>query len=373
MFNWTGVAFDLSADHKAGRPDEIIRIVESGGFVVNGRVNGSLGVSRALGDIEYKRDGRRLVSNEPEIFTDMLTGGQDEFIILACDGLWDVMTSQQACEFVQTKIEEKNFESVAESLASHAINDLRSSDNVSVVVVRMICETLASRSSMRSNSSSDVYARRKSFTNGRSESGDLENLDSTGGFGSTRHAGSAQLIRPESSHAPGGSMMNYLLEQEEKAYVPTPSASSKKATTSIHNTSAKPTLSSHTHSTQHNGLRAYAGASNQISRTPANQARPSGLPLYSRHADNHKSIQPSSLEASRTTYVARAGYSVAQSSTRKTSGRALSEINISKSHTPVSKQEISKSTHTNFSTELDDDDELMRFLLDSKNFDDLKI
>ena len=60
------------------------------------RVNGSLAVSRALGDYEYKNvEGKgqceQLVSPEPEISVEQRNEKTDEFMILACDGVWDVM------------------------------------------------------------------------------------------------------------------------------------------------------------------------------------------------------------------------------------------------------------------------------------------
>lgn len=62
------------------------------------RVNGSLAVSRALGDYEYKQvEGKgpceQLVSPEPEI-TVQNRADNDEFLVLACDGVWDVMTNE---------------------------------------------------------------------------------------------------------------------------------------------------------------------------------------------------------------------------------------------------------------------------------------
>ena len=49
-----GVALDLTIDRKASDPEEIARIAESGGFVANGRVQGTLAVSRALGDAQVR-------------------------------------------------------------------------------------------------------------------------------------------------------------------------------------------------------------------------------------------------------------------------------------------------------------------------------
>ena len=104
----SGEASALSRDHKPTDADEHARIVAAGGFVAEGRVNGSLNLSRALGDMEYKnrRDlpaAAQAVTAQPEILSTRIHEG-DEFIILACDGIWDVMTNQQAVDFVRDRL-----------------------------------------------------------------------------------------------------------------------------------------------------------------------------------------------------------------------------------------------------------------------------
>lgn len=77
------------------------------------RVNGSLAVSRALGDFEYKNNSNRrpdqqLVSPEPEITSHTRnlathSGKQEEhvaFIVLACDGIWDVMSNEELAAYI---------------------------------------------------------------------------------------------------------------------------------------------------------------------------------------------------------------------------------------------------------------------------------
>ena len=73
------------------------------------RVNGSLAVSRALGDFEYKNvDGKgpteQLVSPEPEFYMKKRESDKDEFLVLACDGVWDVMTNEDICSFVAARM-----------------------------------------------------------------------------------------------------------------------------------------------------------------------------------------------------------------------------------------------------------------------------
>lgn len=99
----------LSRDHKAENLEEIKRIENSGGFVIKNRTMGILAVSRSFGDHRLKE----LVTCEPYINTHHLqwepedlkggTGdksGSESFLIIACDGLWDVFTDKEACGMV---------------------------------------------------------------------------------------------------------------------------------------------------------------------------------------------------------------------------------------------------------------------------------
>lgn len=103
-----GVAEEMSKDHKPTTPEERQRILRAGGFVADGRVNGSLALSRAIGDFEFKTapgisPSEQAVTALPEVRSATLGGG-DEFMVLACDGIWDVMTSQQCVDFVRQRL-----------------------------------------------------------------------------------------------------------------------------------------------------------------------------------------------------------------------------------------------------------------------------
>lgn len=94
-------------DHKPILPSEKERIQNAGGTVMIQRVNGSLAVSRALGDYEYKSvEGRgpceQLVSPEPEVFVQDRDEENDEFLVLACDGIWDVMSNEDVCDYIRS-------------------------------------------------------------------------------------------------------------------------------------------------------------------------------------------------------------------------------------------------------------------------------
>ncbi|PPD94244.1 hypothetical protein GOBAR_DD08720 [Gossypium barbadense] len=101
-----GKAIPLSFDHKPDRPDELARIEAAGGrviFVNGARVEGILAMSRAIGDKYLKP----IVSSEPEI-TFTKRQPEDECLILASDGLWDVLSSDLACEVAHECLKEGN-------------------------------------------------------------------------------------------------------------------------------------------------------------------------------------------------------------------------------------------------------------------------
>ena len=129
-----GRAIDLSRDHKAYSPQEMAIIVDSGGFIVNRRVMGQLAVGRAMGDANMKTGGRAVIPCDPEICACTLTP-DDAFLLLACDGLFDVMSSQDAIDYIQAALAKgTDPDTICHNIATHAIDDLDSDDNVSVII-----------------------------------------------------------------------------------------------------------------------------------------------------------------------------------------------------------------------------------------------
>lgn len=95
-------AMPLSIDHKPNREDEYARIEASGGKVIqwNGhRVLGVLAMSRSIGDRYLKP----WIIPEPEVMF-VPRAREDECLILASDGLWDVMSNEEACEVARKRI-----------------------------------------------------------------------------------------------------------------------------------------------------------------------------------------------------------------------------------------------------------------------------
>ncbi|CUA72939.1 protein phosphatase [Rhizoctonia solani] len=126
-----GKAVRLTYDHKGSDKQEAKRIVDAGGFVLNNRVNGVLAVTRSLGDSAMKE----FVVGSPYT-TETELSDDDEFVILACDGLWDVADDQAAVDLVR-KAAPNSAQDAAKALLDHALSSF-SMDNVSVLVVRFL-------------------------------------------------------------------------------------------------------------------------------------------------------------------------------------------------------------------------------------------
>uniref|UniRef100_A0A0D6QX71 protein-serine/threonine phosphatase n=1 Tax=Araucaria cunninghamii TaxID=56994 RepID=A0A0D6QX71_ARACU len=139
-----GKVIEMSRDHKPGCSRERKRIEASGGYVEgyadNEYLNGQLTVTRALGDWHMEGmksnsiGGGGPLSAEPELKRITLTE-EDEFIIIACDGLWDVFRSENAVDFARKKLQEHNDPLVCcKELIDEALKR-KAADNLTVVVV----------------------------------------------------------------------------------------------------------------------------------------------------------------------------------------------------------------------------------------------
>uniref|UniRef100_F6PTJ9 protein-serine/threonine phosphatase n=1 Tax=Ciona intestinalis TaxID=7719 RepID=F6PTJ9_CIOIN len=115
-----GKAFDMSDDHKPEDETELKRITAAGGHVnVQGRVNGGLNLSRAIGDHCYKTNKDipledQMISAMPDVRSVKLEP-TDEFMVLACDGIWNVYSSQEVVDFVRSRLHPEKCEKSAEN------------------------------------------------------------------------------------------------------------------------------------------------------------------------------------------------------------------------------------------------------------------
>ena len=141
VLSYKGRAIDLSKEHRPA--NEVNRIHAAGGWVHRGRINGVLGVSRSFGDIEYKT-----LKNEAweSSFTsdlvicdpDVVSGEVDdecEFVVLASDGLFDVMSSQEVVTHIRLCLQrENNLYLASRDIINHALS-IGSQDNVTCIIV----------------------------------------------------------------------------------------------------------------------------------------------------------------------------------------------------------------------------------------------
>ncbi|KAJ1516953.1 Protein phosphatase 2C 1 [Coelomomyces lativittatus] len=144
-----GKAIRLTYDHKGSDKNEATRITKAGGLVLNDRVNGVLAVTRSLGDCSMKS----LVVGNPYT-TSLELELDDEFLILACDGVWDVLSDQEAVNLIR-KIEDP--QAAASFLVQKSLENL-STDNLSVIVIRFLRNFFTSNSISKRDPDSDIEA-----------------------------------------------------------------------------------------------------------------------------------------------------------------------------------------------------------------------
>ncbi|KAK9470991.1 phosphatase 2C-like domain-containing protein, partial [Dipodascopsis tothii] len=143
-----GLAKPLSYDHKPRNEGEKARITAAGGWVSGGRVNGCLALSRAIGDFYFKksqnlRPEEQMVTAFPDVIEHEF-GPDDEFVVLACDGIWDCYSSQEVVEFVRRGIADKqDLQLICENLMNKCLAPrqdvtMYGCDNMTVTIVAIL-------------------------------------------------------------------------------------------------------------------------------------------------------------------------------------------------------------------------------------------
>ncbi|KAM4693351.1 protein phosphatase 1G [Discoglossus pictus] len=148
-----GKAVDMSYDHKPEDELELARIKNAGGKVtMDGRVNGGLNLSRAIGDHFYKRNKNlppeeQMISALPDIKV-LTLNEEHNFMVIACDGIWNVMSSQEVIDFIHDKITQQEQSGVSvplssiveelldQCLAPDTSGDGTGCDNMTCIIVR---------------------------------------------------------------------------------------------------------------------------------------------------------------------------------------------------------------------------------------------
>ncbi|ETI36159.1 CAMKK/CAMKK-META protein kinase [Phytophthora nicotianae] len=152
-----GDTVELTQDHRLTLEAERERVIQLGGRVVNNRVNGVMAITRAFGDLEFKgmldqpqanagssgfgrafRDNEKvppLLTAKPDVHELALNPKDDAFLLLACDGLWDVLTSEEATAIFRERVElHGDLQLAAHELAQEGIRRY-SNDNITVIAV----------------------------------------------------------------------------------------------------------------------------------------------------------------------------------------------------------------------------------------------
>lgn len=131
-----GMPVTITSPHKPDREDERQRIEKLGGHVSHigtWRVNGLLAVTRAIGDSEQKP----FISSEPELDIINLDGTED-FLILACDGLWDGISPEDATGVLYRYLAESSSDEPLDAVAAKLVHQSKlqgSEDNITAIVV----------------------------------------------------------------------------------------------------------------------------------------------------------------------------------------------------------------------------------------------
>ena len=143
-----GIAEPQSEDHKPEMESEKKRIYKAEGWISDGRVKGNLNLTRGFGDLEYKQNKNlkpeeQMITANPDIKVVDFTNDMD-FVIIGCDGIWDCLKNQEACDFVKERLKKnpdiKISKIIEEMLDSIVAKDLYNDtgvgcDNMTCIVI----------------------------------------------------------------------------------------------------------------------------------------------------------------------------------------------------------------------------------------------
>lgn len=137
----------LSEDHKPDCEVEYKRITKAGGYVLDGRVCENLNLTRAIGDLEYKKNTElpaedQIITANPDIVKKEFVD-EDQFFVLGCDGIWEILTGKEITEYIANGLADEKLDmpKMAENLLDKMIAQDTSEgvgcDNMSLIIVQM--------------------------------------------------------------------------------------------------------------------------------------------------------------------------------------------------------------------------------------------
>jgi serine/threonine protein phosphatase PrpC len=122
----------LSFDHKPECQTEIDRIYKAGSTIVEGRVDGNLNLTRALGDLKYKKkEGLTAeeypITANPDVYEYDMPSDLD-FVLMGCDGIWEKKSNEEMVEWVYSQLRNKDTQDLKEICESLLIKECLSPD-----------------------------------------------------------------------------------------------------------------------------------------------------------------------------------------------------------------------------------------------------
>ena len=119
----------ITIDHNCNNEKEVKRIKDKGGIVFRGRVFGTLMLTRSFGDKEMKKYG---VLSTPDVYIKNIDE-DDIFIVIASDGVWDVVEENEIFQMSKEKISSSDFSKKIVNLAK----ERDTHDNISCILIKL--------------------------------------------------------------------------------------------------------------------------------------------------------------------------------------------------------------------------------------------
>ena len=142
-------AFNLNREHQIVIESEKDRVIKSGATVQGYRINGMLNLTRAIGDLRFKKNKSLKRYEQSVIAVPDVTRIDNidniDFIIMACDGVWDCVKRQLLCEFMEKEINENPEADLSEILKkifdkciSPVLGIILGTDNMSCIIIQFL-------------------------------------------------------------------------------------------------------------------------------------------------------------------------------------------------------------------------------------------
>lgn len=146
VFDRNGVIYQLNREHKPNNPEEKARIAKAGGFIINGRINENLNLSRAIGDFSYKdnpdlSETEQLIISFPDVVVKVISD-DDVCVLMGCDGVFEKLADPTLRDVVFTKMQEGKepyimmAELLDRCLGDMSLGQVSGLDNMSAIIVR---------------------------------------------------------------------------------------------------------------------------------------------------------------------------------------------------------------------------------------------